>query len=280
MNFKVESTLQYEVKEDSTIILNISAAKTVTQTIMEESISFLPSLPSEELITCDRTSRQLRIECAPTKSLSITYKALVHHSVQLIDKKHLTLVAISALPPDVLPFLLPSRYCQSDKLLRLAQDKFGAIAHPYDRVVAICQWINKNVDYVSGSTDSDTSAFDTVTQREGVCRDFAHLGIALCRALTIPARYLSCYAYQLSPPDYHACFEVYLGGKWIVFDPTKLAPLNGLIKIGTGRDATDVAVASMYGNVQFTSMEVSCQVQDDHFQPLFLKDLEHRGLSL
>ncbi len=125
-------------------------------------------------------------------------------------------------------------------------------------MVAICDWIHANVEYLRGSTDSMTSAFDTVTQRTGVCRDFSHLGIALCRALNIPARYFAGYAYELEPPDFHACFECFIGGSWTVFDATQLAHLNGLVRIGTGRDAADAAVASIFGSATCRKMVVSC----------------------
>ena len=157
-----------------------------------------------------------------------------------------------------IPYLFPSRYCQSDRLSRLAWDLFGDIENPHEKVVAITDWIHENVEYLRGSTDSITSAYDTVTQRTGVCRDFAHLGIALCRALNIPARYFSGYAYQLEPPDFHACFECFIGGSWVVFDATRLAHLNGLVRIGTGRDAADAAVASIFGSASCTEMTVDC----------------------
>ena len=99
--------------------------------------------------------------------------------------------------------------------------------------------------------------YDTLTERVGVCRDFAHLGIALCRALTIPARYFTGYAYDLNPPDFHACFEAYIGGEWVFFDPTKLVPVNGLVKIANGRDAGDAAVASIFGKVSSTAIKVN-----------------------
>jgi transglutaminase-like putative cysteine protease len=147
--------------------------------------------------------------------------------------------------------------------------------------LAIVDWIHDNVEYVIGSTDSETSAYDTVTQRTGVCRDFAHLGIALCRALNIPARYFSGYAYQLDPPDFHACFECFVGGKWFLFDATGLAPLNGLVRIGTGRDAADSAVASTFGRVQCTLMTVDCQLApNQQFEPLGRTQLSRNGLSL
>lgn len=157
---------------------------------------------------------------------------------------------VAELDGDIIPFLFPSRYCQSDKLQKLAYTEFGAIENIYSKVLAITDWIYNNVEYVSGSTDSQTAALDTLTERVGVCRDFAHLAIALCRALSIPARYLTCYAYTLQPPDFHACFEAYIGGNWIVFDATRLVPLNSLVKIANGRDAADAAVASIFGNAR------------------------------
>lgn len=279
MKFRVKSALQYSVKDYSTFVFNISVLRSATQSIIEERFSTDPFLILEELPSTDGLNRSVRIVSEENKKLKIAYTAVVNQEYTLTDKQQLTFPVISGLPASVLPFLLPSRYCQSDKLLRLAQDKFGHIKNAYDSVTALCNWIYKNVAYVSGSTHSATSAFDTVTQREGVCRDFAHLGIALCRALTIPARYLSCYAYKLNPPDFHACFEAYLGDKWIVFDPTHIAPLNGLIKIGVGRDAADVAVSTIYGSVNFLSIEVSNEVLEESFEPLYAKDLENEGLS-
>jgi len=155
-------------------------------------------------------------------------------------------------------------------LFRLAHNLFGNIENPFEKVVTLANWINRNVEYRSGSTNSQTSAYDTVTQQAGVCRDFAHLGIALCRALTIPARYFTGYAYQLKPGDFHACFEAYIGDEWILFDATKLVPLNGLIKIATGRDAADTAIANIFGDILFTSMLVECALADENFVPFYL----------
>ncbi len=147
--------------------------------------------------------------------------------------------------------------------------------------MAITKWIHGNVDYVRGSTTSVTSAYDTVTQRTGVCRDFAHLGIALCRALNIPARYFTGYAYQLQPPDMHACFECLIDGRWLVFDPTGLSHLNGLVRVGIGRDAADAAVASIFGGVQLNRMEVDCQLaQGEEFKPLTRAQLNRHAVEL
>jgi transglutaminase-like putative cysteine protease len=134
-------------------------------------------------------------------------------------------------------------------------------------VVAINDWIFYNVEYIVGSTNSGTSALDTLTERAGVCRDFAHLGIALCRALSIPARYFTCYSYKLYPQNFHACFEAYIGGEWLLFDPTMLAPLNGMIKIANGRDAADASVASIFGNAYCNLINVQCDCIDSNYQP-------------
>jgi transglutaminase-like putative cysteine protease len=188
---------------------------------------------------------------------------------------------VASLDNAALPYLFPSRYCQSDRLGRLAWDLFGSIKKPHDKVIAITEWIYNNVEYVRGSTNSETSAYDTVTQRVGVCRDFAHLGIALCRALNIPARYTTAYAYELQPPDFHAVFECFVGNKWMVFDATRLSHLNGLVRIATGRDAADTAVASIFGAVTLLRTQAACVLGErQKFKPIPRQQLERRGIVL
>ena len=176
------------------------------------------------------------------------------------DPNSIREVPPTKLPVNVLHYLYPSRYCQSDMLFGLAMSEFGDLVPDYSRVTAICNWIYNKVRYLSGSSDSETSAYDTATQRKGVCRDFAHLGIAFCRALNIPARFVSAYAYELDPPDFHACFEAYLGDRWYLFDATRLVPLDGIIRISTGRDAADVSFATFFGAVQLNRMNLSVKL--------------------
>jgi transglutaminase-like putative cysteine protease len=164
-------------------------------------------------------------------------------------------------------------------LQKLAFKEFGNIQNTYAKVSAINEWIFNNIEYLGGSTNSSTSAFDTLTERAGVCRDFAHLGIALCRALSIPARYFTCYAYNLTPPDFHACFEAYIGGEWIFFDPTKLVPSNGLIKIANGRDAADASIASIFGNARCTLINVKCETSDPAFKPFIYNTAKQKSVS-
>jgi transglutaminase-like putative cysteine protease len=281
MQFLVSSHLEYTVKFPSTLILNIQAEGNTGQTILAEKFTVSPAVPVEEFVQADGGNRYVRLETGDVTKLVIDYSATVECAFDVIPSDDMEQTTVGELDPAAIPFLFPSRYCQSDRLGRLAWDLFGKITKPYDKVNAIVDWIHNNVEYLPGSTNSETSAYDTVTQRTGVCRDFAHLGIALCRALNIPARYISAYAYQLDPPDFHALFECHLGGRWVVFDATRLAPLNGLVRIGVSRDAADSAVASIFGSVQGTGMTVDCQLAPGQtFTPLARKHLLRRGISL
>jgi len=141
-------------------------------------------------------------------------------------------------------------------LTHFALSTFGNTEPGYLRVTAICDWINNNLHYQPGSSGESTSACDVLVQREGVCRDYAHLAIALCRALCIPARYISGYAVDLQPPDFHGFFEAYLGFRWYLFDATRMAPVEGFVRIGTGRDAADASFATIIGEATLTSMAV------------------------
>jgi transglutaminase-like putative cysteine protease len=152
-------------------------------------------------------------------------------------------------------------------LARFATREFTNIESGFERLTRICNWIYEYVEYLQGTTNSSTSAFDTATQRAGVCRDFAHLGIALCRALGIPARFVSAYAYGLNPPDFHAHFEAFLGGRWILADPTRLSPQSSFIRIGQGRDAADTSFATIFGNAILTEMQISTELADTESQP-------------
>lgn len=281
MLFHIACSLQYVAKFPSTLILNIHAQRNPSQRVLEENLSSEPDVPIFEFTPDGSESRFIRVQTAHHKTLKFQYHASVDVGVQTYAASSVEWTPVAELNSSTIPFLFPSRYCQSDRLSRLAWDLFGKIENPHQKVVAITDWIHDNVEYLRGSTDSLTSAFDTVTQRTGVCRDFSHLGIALSRALNIPARYFSGYAYELEPPDFHACFECFIGGKWVVFDATRLAHLNGLVRIGTGRDAADAAVASIFGSAKCTEMTVSCTLgEGQKFVSIGRKQLNKAGVSL
>jgi transglutaminase-like putative cysteine protease len=280
MLFRVSAELEYVAKFPSTLILNIQAQRNASQVILDEQLTVEPRIKVAEF-TDAADNRFLRLETGGHKAVALHYTASVDCDVQTYRAGAVEPTPVAELSASTIPYLFPSRYCQSDRLSRLAWDLFGTIENPHEKVVAICDWIHANVEYLRGSTDSMTSAFDTVTQRTGVCRDFSHLGIALCRALNIPARYFAGYAYELEPPDFHACFECFIGDAWTVFDATQLAHLNGLVRIGTGRDAADAAVASIFGSATCRKMVVSCTLGEGQtFRPIDRQHLARGGVAL
>jgi transglutaminase-like putative cysteine protease len=279
MKFDVLTEMEYSAQSPGTLILNIHALRTPYQTVISETFTIEPYTKVEELISPNSENRLMRFEIQDGTSIKVTYKATVDNFSEIKDYSQMDEIPVAKMDPAVLPYLYPSRYCQSDKLYRLANHLFGHIINPFEKVAALTEWIYQNVQYLGGTTNSQTSAYDTVTEQAGVCRDFAHLGIALCRALTIPARYFTGYAYRLKPADFHACFEAYIGEEWVLFDATKLVPLNGLVKIASGRDAADTAIANIFGNVMFTSMLVSCELAEDNFEPFYYEPAGIKGLS-
>ena len=159
---------------------------------------------------------------------------------------------------EVLPYLSPSRYCPSDQFGRFVTREFGDTSGG-TRVLAILDWIGANIDYEHGVSDTETTAARTFIDRAGVCRDFTHLGMTLCRASGIPARAVSAYAHQLEPPDFHAVFEVWLDNGWWLVDPTRLAPVEGLVRIACGRDAADIAFLTTQGRCELVRQTVTVE---------------------
>ena len=278
MKFNVSAELNYTCFEPCVIMINVHAARGA-QEIIEENLIVSGDQFFTEIASFPDNNRLIRINTNNTGEIHCSYTATVENHFTLVNCENAGEAGVRQLQPEVISYLNPSRFCQSDKLFRLATHQFGRIENDFNKVLAISDWIYTNVEYLSGSTNAETSAYDTVTQQAGVCRDFAHLGIALCRALTIPARYCAVYAYQLVPQDFHACFEAFLGGRWIIFDATRLAPLNGLVKIAVGRDAADTAVANLFGNVTGNWVNVNAELASGEFIPHFYESGKCEGLS-
>jgi transglutaminase-like putative cysteine protease len=259
MRFSVGCRLSYRVTGNETgFMLNIQPARLERQIVLEERLSLTPELPVESYVMPESGNRYLRF-AAPTGELEVDYRAEVELDPLRVDPAEIPEIPRGKLPFETLPHLLPSRYCQSDRLERAAAADFGGLPPGHLRVTGICNWINEQVQYLRGTSDVHTSACDTLVDRAGVCRDFAHLGIALCRAMGIPARYASAYAWRLQPPDFHGVFEAHLGGRWWWFDATRQAPIDGLVRIGVGRDASDVAFATISGEAQPLGMSVEIE---------------------
>lgn len=255
MKYSLGSELTYQASQNATLILNIEAMQCAQQTILSETLEIEPFVEAEAFTAPDTGNRFRRL-LLPAGEFKIRYKAEVELNARHDDPASIKEVPVSRLPLEVLPYLNPSRYCLSDELGRFADREFRDQGSGHERVTAICNWIYEEVDYVSLSSDPSTTAKDTFTMRAGVCRDFAHLGITFCRALGIPARFVSCYAYDLNPPDFHAVFEAYIGDRWYLFDATRKAALDGLVRIGYGRDAADTAFATFYGPVTSKPMNI------------------------
>ncbi|CAG9181548.1 transglutaminase family protein [Cupriavidus respiraculi] len=251
MHYSVK--LSYQVLDRTAdFLLNIEAAQTLRQRIVSESLVLPPAVQLSRYTDPVLCNRLIRLRAA-TGPVEIRYDAVVDIDHRFDDPASLSEMPISELPFEVLPYLTPSRYCESDRLMEFAMREFGALPWGYSRVVTIKEWVRNHVRFVSQSTSERTSACDTVLERKGVCRDFAHLMIALCRALSIPARISSSLDYgadpAMGPPDFHAFVEVFLSGNWYLIDPSGVAVPTGLLRIGTGRDAGEIPFAAIFGAV-------------------------------
>jgi transglutaminase-like putative cysteine protease len=166
---------------------------------------------------------------------------------------------IDELPDEVLVYLLPSRYCPSDTMEERARTLVQGSAPGYAQAARICAWIHEHLSYRYGVSDACTDALATLGHGAGVCRDFAHVGVSLCRALQFPARFVAGYLHRLDPMDMHAWYEVFVGGRWYTFDPTQDRPRGGRIVVAYGRDAADVAFLSNFGPMEVREMRVAVQ---------------------
>lgn len=233
-------------------VFSIHAAQTPHQTVVSETLAISQPVPSSIYTDPVTHSRLLRLY-APAGPLTVHYDATVDLAHFTAPPESVLEVPVANLPGAVLPYLYPSRYCPSDRLLRLAVKEFGHLPQGYSRVQAIRDWITSRVSFQSNTSTSSTTAIDTLVDRVGVCRDFAHLMISLCRAVNIPARFASGIDFgadpTLGPSDFHAYVEVFLGDRWYIFDASGVAIPMGFIRLGTGRDAADVAFATMFGGV-------------------------------
>jgi transglutaminase-like putative cysteine protease len=234
-------------------VFNIHAAHTQSQTITDERLQL--SQPIVPQIDTDAVTgnRYMRLRAAPGP-LRLSYWATVDLTHHFADPAQIAEVPVHRLPLDVLGYIYPSRYCQSDRLVKLAINNFGGLWQGHSRVQAIRDWVTQRVAFTPNTSNSNTSAVDTLIEQVGVCRDFAHLMIALCRAVNIPARFTTGTDYgadpALGPPDFHAYVEVYLGDRWYIFDPAGTGIPMGYVRFGTGRDAADVAFATIFGGVK------------------------------
>lgn len=253
IRLKLQVDLAYTVGDGGAdFVFYIHAAQTPRQTLQDEHLAISQRVDAHVTTEPVTGNRCLRLHAEPGP-LNLSYAVTVDMQHHTAEPERIAEVPVRHLPNDAIPYIYPSRYCQSDRLSALAMREFGHLPQGYARVQAIGQWVRNRVKFMSNVSTSTTAAVDTLVEGVGVCRDFAHLMIALCRALSIPARFATGTDYgadpALGPPDFHAYVEVYLGDRWYLFDPSGTAIPMGMMRFAVGRDAADVAFATIFGNV-------------------------------
>lgn len=259
---RVGCSLTYEAAGSATLLLHVSPTPVRSHAVVFEALALGDGLRADEFID-SHGNRIHRVTLAPGAN-HFRHDAIVRISSQgdnhgLYDR---TPVAPAELPPAVLRYTLPSRYCDSDKLINFAWAKFGQIEHGWPRVQAISRWLHENIEYRYMSGRPDLSAWDVLQRGYGVCRDFAHLAVALNRCFNLPARYVTGHLPDIGFPDpdnhmdFHAYAEVYLGGEWFTTDARFHVPRIGRIKVSCGQDAVDGAFSTIFGAATLSYFQV------------------------
>ena len=258
MILRVSCNLSFHIEDSTALIFMLRPYRGVLQWINRETFSIKPFLHMIE--SSDSYGNTCQRLVAPPGSLMLYTSAEVRVDDFQDSAPGAWFIEIQHLPHDVLLFLRPSRYCESDRFGELAREISADAAPGYDQVSRIVEWIRQTVQYLPGSSDFPVSASEVQLRGYGVCRDLAHLGIALCRSISIPARIVAGYLYRLEPMDLHAWFEVYVGGHWYAFDPTQTQLTSGRVIIAFGRDAADVPVFHQFGSgAVLNQMKVSVE---------------------
>jgi transglutaminase-like putative cysteine protease len=258
---RIGCDLSFECSELTPAIFIVKPRRDPERRIMQEQLEFIPDHPIEEM--ADFYGNFLHRKIFVSGTNRVRHDALVEvpsstDKEQLIGEP----TPVASLSPELLHYVLPSRYCDSDKLADFAWEKFGWFKHGYERAQAICDWVHNNIEYRFGSGQPTISASEIIQRGFGVCRDFAHCAIALCRILNLPARYVTGHLPDIgypdpgTPMDFHAYSEVFIGDRWHTFDARYNVPRIGRIKIAHGRDAADCAFSTAFGAAVLSHFEV------------------------
>ena len=261
MTVRVGCLLVYQTVQPAPILLLVRPMVESQQIIIQEKLSF-PAEQGAEEFHDNHGNLTYRWVLQPGETV-IHHDALVEVSSQPDDLDQKTYsVPVENIPSALLRYTLPSRYCDSDKMLVFSMNTFGSLVNGRDRVIAICNWVQRSIRYVTCSGRPDLSASEVMARGYGVCRDFAHVAIALCRALNLPTRYVTGHLPDIgcidpgTAMDFHAYFEVYLEHQWCIFDARFNTPRIGRVKIAHGLDAVDTAFTTTYGEAHLSSFHV------------------------
>jgi transglutaminase-like putative cysteine protease len=254
MNRTVTATLEVNVPSPARLAIQVGVADPEGYRADETITITLDGVESQWSQLCAPHGGRIWLVDSQPGSLHVDYRATLGASP----------MAPAADALDELLYLRPSRYCESDRLIGFASRHFRDISEPHDVLAAVSSWVGTQLQYVSGSSGPTDGAVETLLAARGVCRDYAHLAIALLRAMEIPARLAAVYAPGLAPMDFHAVAEACIGGAWYVVDGTLLAPRQSLVRIATGRDAADTSFLSSYGApVSLVAMTVTATVEGE-----------------
>ena len=247
MWLRVSSNLRFDIETPTPFILMLRPRSGAEQWIECDEFKISPIVSIIEFT--DHYGNLCQRFVAPIGNFSIYTSSDVRTSEFVDVDFDASFVEIQNLPNKILCYLLPSRYCESDRFNDLANTITADKQPGYKQVFAIEEWLRNNISYIPGSSDYPISATEVNYKRSGVCRDLAHLGIALCRSLSIPARMVVGYLHKLQPMDMHAWFEAFIGGRWYTFDATQIGKKGGYVAVGYGLDAADVALFNQFGPV-------------------------------
>lgn len=253
MRLKIDARLNYRMVEPVDVLLTIEVAQLPDQALVGDRLTIDGVGPLRAIDGEDRIGRRTWMRAEG--DFLAHYEATVDVDRRAIPIDALPITPRGQLPAEVIPYLWPSRYCESDRFEAFVGREFPGENHGA-KIVEMARWIHDHVDYRLGSSDGSTTAVDVFVRRQGVCRDYAHLLASFARAVGVPARLVSAYAWQLDPPDFHAVVEVWLAGDWYLVDATELAPLEGLVRIAVGRDATDIAFMTVFGTAELIEQSV------------------------
>jgi transglutaminase-like putative cysteine protease len=245
--------LTFNITVPTPFILMLRPRSGGNQWIASEEYKIIPAVPVSEFTDIYGNLCQRLI--APPGTFSIHTTAEVMTSDHVDQAPGTSFTEIKNLPDSVLMYLLPSRYCEADRFSQMASEITADALSGYDQVSAITEWLRKYIHFEPYASEILISAIEVNERRYGVCRDLSHLGIALCRSLSIPARMVVGYLYDLEPMDLHAWFEAYVGDRWYTFDATQPQMKGGYVAIGYGRDAADVAIYNQFGPAVFPTVQ-------------------------
>jgi transglutaminase-like putative cysteine protease len=258
---RIGCKLQYETMFETPMLLNVKPRHDTHQFIAQEHFDIAPFASTTEFED-DHGNSVLRLSMQPGYN-TLVYDAIARVPSASEDFAYLDRpIPPQQLPAHLLRYTLPSRYCDSDKLRDFAWQQFGHCQQGIERIQAITNWLHENIEYRSGSGSPEISAHDVIQRGYGVCRDFAHCGVALCRTFNLPTRYVSGFVPDIAcfdpgtPMDFHAYFEVYMGGRWQVFDARFNTPRTGRVRISAGYDAATCAFSTYFGAAQLRWFEV------------------------